>query len=105
MWIRFWQKIGKIEITSIGIEMIEKKTGEDRGRGIMTGKISTKNKISIRGPMMIEGERNEGLTFQRSHLILNIYASINSQSIVVFFCNLSMNFDETQKIRKSFTNI
>ena len=50
MWIKFWPKIGKIEITSIKIERIEKKkeTGEGPDQGIMTGKISIKSKISMR---------------------------------------------------------
>ncbi len=79
MWIKFWPKIGKIEITSIKIERIEKKkeTGEGPDQGIMIGKINIKSKISMRERMMIEEDRNDSSTFQRSDLIVNINVSIN----------------------------
>ena len=72
MSIKFWLKIGKIEIILIIIDKkeINKKTEEDPDRGIMTEKISTKSKISIKEPTMIEEKTSEVFHIKGLGLIL-----------------------------------
>jgi hypothetical protein len=65
MLIKFWLKIGKIEIILMFIDKkeIKKKTEEDLDRGIMTEKISTKSKIGIKEPTMIEEKISENFAY------------------------------------------